>query len=323
MDGVDVYATYGAFVVQDGYKGLVQWPALKEPDSNDWAEEDGIEVDLSAPVLDSKEVRLEMAFLGDDGYHGFVEALLLTTWHDFDFREIGRACWLRLVSQSGLSRVQGLSKCTFRFSDDEPLRGYTYQPPRLSDVLRIEFELSTGNLYEVTGTREPVPGQYAVDGRDLAEYGARVLKGALPTVTALPEVKGALEIESRYLPGTSYDGGGIVRLSDRSITLPLLMRAETLGGLWRNYDALLYDLVRPGEHRLSFRGESHGIEHLVYYESCSVDRFYATDIWLEFRIGLHVTNWGRPFGIAGIALEDGRDLALEDGRRIIMESYND
>ena len=65
MDGVDVYATYGAFVVQDGYKGLVQWPALKEPDSNDWAEEDGIEVDLSAPVLDAKEVRLEMAFLGD------------------------------------------------------------------------------------------------------------------------------------------------------------------------------------------------------------------------------------------------------------------
>ena len=45
------------------------YPSLKTPDQNDWQEEDGVEVDLSAPVLDTREVRL--SFLLNDVYGSF------------------------------------------------------------------------------------------------------------------------------------------------------------------------------------------------------------------------------------------------------------
>ena len=298
MDGVDIYATYGAFVSQDGYKSLVQWPALKQTDSNDWAEEDGIEVDLSAPVLDARQISLSMAFLSEDSYLEFREALLMTEMHDFEFREIGRSVWLRMVSESGLKTVQGLHACTFKFSDDTPLRDYVYQGPE---------------------SGQSVSDGYAIDGKDLMDYGIRVLKGTLTEVVSMPQVKESLEIESKYMPGVQHDGGwGKVRMKDKTASLKLLMRAESLQGLWRNYDALLYNLVLPGEHSLTV--ESEGIEHKFHYSSCSVEKFYATGkIWLEFSLKLRVVLYGHPDPWYILSAVDGREISTEDGKPIVME----
>ena len=292
-----MWTEYKAFVTQDGYKSIVQWPSLKKPDSNDWAEEDGIEADLSNPVLDSRSVNLDMAFLSEDGYLGFREALMQTTWHDFIFMEIRRVVRMRLVSESGLKMMQGLCCCTFKFSDDTPLRDYTYQSPVSAQA-------------ESDG--------YLIDGKDLKAYGVRVLQGTLPEVVSMPQVKEALTIESKYVAGAQYDGGGTVQLKDKTMTLTLLMRAETLVSLWRNYDALLYDLVRPGEHTLSV--ESAGCEHVFYYESCSVEKFHATGkIWLEFKLKLHVTQFGEIDKGYSLVTVDGREITTEDGRPIVME----
>ena len=57
IDGGDAYLQYGAYVVNGGWNELVAYPPLKPVESNDWQEEDGIEADLSAPVLDTREVR--------------------------------------------------------------------------------------------------------------------------------------------------------------------------------------------------------------------------------------------------------------------------
>ena len=54
IDGLDAFSEYGIFVEQYGYKALVQMPSFKKLSSTEWPEYDGEEVDLSAPLLDSK-----------------------------------------------------------------------------------------------------------------------------------------------------------------------------------------------------------------------------------------------------------------------------
>ena len=56
IDGYDAYAAFGVFVVEGGYDSLVAFPPMKSIESNNWAEEDGEEFDLSAPTLRSREI---------------------------------------------------------------------------------------------------------------------------------------------------------------------------------------------------------------------------------------------------------------------------
>lgn len=64
IDGVDVYKQYGVYVSDNGWNELVAMPPLKTVDSNDWQEEDGIEADLSSPVLNTREVNITFATQG-------------------------------------------------------------------------------------------------------------------------------------------------------------------------------------------------------------------------------------------------------------------
>ena len=56
--------------------------------------------------------------------------------------------------------------------------------------------------------------------------------------------------------------------------------ADTLAELWRNYDALLFDLIRPGARRYK--------EAPFYYSSCRVDKFIPDEPrpWLQFTLTL-------------------------------------
>ena len=58
LDGIDIYTTFGIYVTEGGYNGLATYPPLKKPEINDWQEYNGIEVDLTAPELDTREFQI-------------------------------------------------------------------------------------------------------------------------------------------------------------------------------------------------------------------------------------------------------------------------
>ena len=65
IDNKDAFIHYGVFIQETGYNGVLSYPPLKAPEvSNDWAEYDGIEVDLSDPKLDLKEFEISLPLLG-------------------------------------------------------------------------------------------------------------------------------------------------------------------------------------------------------------------------------------------------------------------
>jgi hypothetical protein len=268
MDGADVYDSYRVFVTKDGYGGLAAFPALKAVDSNDWAEEDGREYDLSSPVLNTRELSVGFAFHGNSRFGAFVEALSDGAYHDFYFPEIGKEFRLRFVSQSDMSQIASLGTFSLRFADDFPLAGYSYVAPQSNLVPQ---------------------GAYALDGRYLSEYGVYVLQGGYAELQKLPAAKKNLLQNIGGLSGAIYDGEW-VRFQPKDVKLDFLMRASGLQEFRRNHDALLYDLSRPGLRTLSV--DSTGV-YSCFYKSCSVSTFApAGKIWFRFAVVLTFTAFG-------------------------------
>lgn len=281
IDGTDVYAQYGV-VLQGGYASLMAYPPLKGVNSNDWAEEDGLEADLSVPVLegiefnppvlDKKEVSLQFMARSKKRVGAFLQSLSDKGYHEFNFTELGRKFTLRLLSQSSDKLIPGDGDSfTLRFSDDFPLKDYQYLEPQSS------LTVNTG---------------YVLDGRDLARYGIRVLQGSEASVRSLPPVKSRLTMNINSLPGVIYDGTAPVKYQAKDVTLQCLMQAESMSALWHNYNAFLYDLKRPSYRTLSVAATSRS--YSCYYKNGAVSRFFPDDkAWLEFTVTFVFTDF-RP-----------------------------
>lgn len=291
IDGNDAYLQYGVYVVDGGWNSLIEMPPLKSVPTNDWQEKDGIEADLSNPVLNSREVSISFAFTGAyNRYFSLIELLSDGAYHEFNCAYIGRNFTLRLVSQSSLDYVTQLSKTVLKFADDFPLNGYEYAAP-VSTVLEAD--------------------DYDIDGVHFTDYGVRILQGTLTEVIKSSEVKKNLLRNIPTQTGATYDDARVTYKS-KDVKINCLMRAETLTELWRNYDALLFDLIRPDEHLLWVNDIEQ--EFPCYYKSCSVSEFYPCDkIWLKFTLTLTVTDGLR-------ITEDDVVLASEDNIVIFTEN---
>lgn len=274
IDGHDAYSQWGVYVVNDGWNELIAYPPLKAVESNDWQEYDGIEADLSDPKLNTKEATLK---LGVGGLFGnvmeLIELLADGAYHTFNCAYIGRQYKLRMTQMPNLDYAKRLGIVSIKLCNDFPLDGYTYQAPA-SDIMSVS--------------------DYLLDGDPFTKYGCRILKGSLSEVMKTASVKENLLRNIPSQSGAIYDGQRVT-FKSKDVKLNCLMRANTLAGLWRNYDALLYDLIRPGERML----EVAELEQTFpcHYKSASVSQFYPADkIWLAFTITFTFT----------------RDLRIED-----------
>lgn len=291
IDGRDAFSEYGIYIQEGGYNELVAFPTLKPVKSNEWQEEDGIEPDLSEPTLNTKEFSIKIVLSGEDyRWGGFIELLSDKAYHAFDFREIGRTYSLRLVSNPNLDAVAYLGFVTLKFADDFPLDGYTYAEPK-----------------------SPIPeyGDYELDGKLFTDYGVRVLEGTLNEIEKSPTIKQNLLRNIGTNKGAIYDGKQVT-YKTKDVKVNCLMRAETLPELWRNYDALLYDLVRPEERYLYVDETGH--KYPCHYKSCSVSEFYASGkIWLKFTITLVFISFRLEDEEFVLATETRDVVVTEDG----------
>lgn len=296
IDGHDAYLQWGVYVVLGGWNEAIAYAPLKAVEYNDWQEEDGIEADLSDPKLNTKEISLNFAYAGlYSRFIEFVNLLADGAYHEFNCTHIRRQFTLRMTQMPNLDHAHTLGFVTIKFSNDFPLKGYSYKAPN-SNVTRTE--------------------DYLIDGVPFTDYGCRILKGSLSEVMKAAAVKQNLLRNIAILPGAIYDGA-VVTFKSKDVKLNCLMRADTLDELWRNYDALLFDLIRPDERLL----EVSELEQTFpcFYKSASVSEFYPEDkIWLAFTITLTFTH---SFRLEGddyvLASEDGIIIFTEDGENAI------
>lgn len=291
IDGKDAYTEYGVYILDGGYTELIAMPQLKTITTNDWQEEDGVEADLSSPVLNTRDLQLKVAADNHSNrYFTLIERLSDGSYHTFDVRNIGRVYTLRLVSVSVSSYLNDFSLLTIKLADDYPLNGYEYQEP-----------VST----------LPEDDSYALDGRPTTDYNIRVLQGTLSEVTRTPEVKTNMLRNIKTSQGAIYDSKNVTYKS-KDVKVYCLMTAEDTETLWRNWDALLYVLARPEERTLWVDSLEQGFP--CYYKSCSVAEFYCeAKIWLKFTLTLTFTH---DFRIS----DDDIVLASEDNLVVFTEN---
>lgn len=286
IDGSDAYTTYGAVVLKDGHKGLIQWPPLKDVETNDWHEYDGIEADLSAPILGGKTFDVDFYIIGESERRARLNALVAAlrdgSYHLFNFSAVGKSVTLRATSFSDPTLCSDGLKITISFADDFPLSGYTYLAPTTS-MRRSE--------------------DYLMDGSTFTKYSVRVIEGSLVSAMNMADVKENLKRDISVRAGVIYDDpadenlegeeetvDATVRLSYRDLVLRCYMVESTLVRFWRNYNALLYDLIRPNARTVYSSGAGKTLS--CYYKSSEVEKIAleGTRIGVIFSITFGVLN---------------------------------
>lgn len=281
IDEYDAYDEWGVWITGE-LGSLIQWPKMKSVTENVWQESDGVEADLSDPKLASRDVTIKFAMTDCSvtNLNAFVSYLKSSVYHTFTFNSLdGRTYTLRLVSYTNIDYAERLGFLAVKFADDTPLPDYEYEAP-------------TSSIESLN--------EYKIDGKKLTDYGVRVLHGSLSEVLKHGNIKEGLKRDINVLNGVIFDSGSFPKYKSRDVRLKCLMRAETLTELWRNWDALLYDLSKPDERILYSEGADYTPPGQVivpqpgqfycYYKSCQVTTFYPTDkIWLEFTITLCFT----------------------------------
>ena len=162
----------------------------------------------------------------------------------------------------------------------------------------------------------PVCDDYLIDNVPTTNYGLRVLQGTLSEIMKPAAVKQNLLRNISIKTGAVYDGK-TVTFKSKDVKLYCLMRAETLDELWRNYDALLYDLTQPEERLLTVRALEQNFR--FFYKQCQVSSFYPPDnnnrAWLEFTLTLTFTRDCR--------ITDDPILTVKNGTVVCTEDYEE
>lgn len=345
IDGVNIATQYNVLLEDGCYEGVVGWPEMKSVAGNDWQEMNGYEPDLSTPLLESRTVKLRFILKGSaadiDGFYAFLGG---QPTRFYNFSTLGRSMTLRLESMPSVKYAQTFHLIQVQLAADTPLEGYSYVAP--SSSMRENQE-------------------YVIDGLPITAYGVRVLQGTISSVIKGSDVKPLLIRKSSVISGATYDenpllndpnnsfssqdyetiGGsfdgvsanwkrskerGTVTYKGRDITLKCHMEGAA-ASVWRNYDALLYDLAKKdagaadptlaGARTITIRAL--GKTFKCFYKSQAVTEFYYDngEVWIKFDLTLTLFSEEGSESFF-LATEDGGYVITEDGKLIpIIPAY--
>lgn len=275
IDGIDAYTEYGVSVARYGYKQVIQMPAFKKLDSTEWPEEDGAEVDLSSPQLDTRTLQIDFNINNIRYAEDFFDELSQNSYHDFNFVELGKTYRLRMTQNGKFSSLIHLGKLTLTFADDFP-------------------SVPTGEFYEL-GISEVRQVGYEVDGVDFSQFGAWVLKDTDNNIRKASNIRENLKVSSKNTAGVSYDGSQAY-FTTKDVQVKLLIDAPSIEEFWKRWNALFAILLQP-ESRMLYYAVL-GTEYDCYYKSNQVSKFDILPngkVWCEFSVSLTFINY-RPTG---------------------------
>ncbi len=247
----------GVYLMEDSYASLLSYPPLKEPLQNSWAEEDGLEVDLSAPKLDAAIRKLNFISLSGR-IDELIATLLSTTKSEFTFPDLGLNITLRYMDCESFEYYSG-AVFSLTFSEDVPFDGYTYTSP---------YWLKVGSQ------------GVSIDGVDVSSYGIQVLENTLSCARKAPAAKEVTLINSLSIHGLKADETKLRRKA-REVTLYLFLRCEYAYQFLTNYNAFLHDLILPKERYLGVDGRM----YKCYYKRSEIRHFTLENgVWCEFDV---------------------------------------
>lgn len=276
----DVATLYGASIAEGTYKAVLQWPQMKTPESNDWAEEDGLEYDFDTLHYQSRTLQLTLWFADEGGTSGscdeFVAWLTEAATRYYRFVELSRTYQLRLKGVSSYTDYDGLKKIVLSLAEPQPLA-----LTQSGNTARMSYA-DTGIVLKgtISGTAFT---------KDLAKFDCRTLNGT-DQLGVRGEFKENVTYTSKFIDGEVYSDNPTFAVGDTrsrrktgTFKVQLLMRSDTTAHLLTNFDALQ-------KHCFYARAiQMDGKEYGAFYQSMQVMDFAIPD-WLNFTITFTLTG---------------------------------
>lgn len=271
INGQDAFADYGLFVLDGEYKNVIQVPPFKKLDTTEWAEYDGIEVDLSTPVLAGRTFQMEFGVTNGANINGLIYDLTSSSYITLGFNELGKRYSLRYVQNDAVSLNYKTGRIKLTFAEDSPYITRA-NPAAYSDVK---------------------PQGYRLDGVDFCNFGIWILEGSDESVLKLPKVRPALTQSNRTTTGDIYDARATPKLKSKDITLKCLIHTKSVTDFWTRYNSLFTFLVKPAARVLNVEKFKRTMQ--CYYKNSAVSKFKITSkggVWCEFSVTLCCTGNG-------------------------------
>lgn len=267
IDGVDIFSEYGVFVANGGLRELIALPPFKKVDVVEWPEYDGEEVDLTAPVFDTRTFQIKLATRDYSRFAEFMEMLIDGAYHDFEFEDIGKTFSLRLVSNPNLASLRQFGAFSLSFADDFPV-----------DLSEVDFT-PDNNLVSMQGMK--------IDDMDIARYGAQVLQGTRESLHKRADIRQNWTMSSTFTSGVTYDSV-LVRSKARDAVIKLFIRTNTLAEFWERYYGLFKAVCANGIRVISFEGA----DYQCHYKQCSIPEFEVIrgGVWCKIDLTMRIIN---------------------------------
>lgn len=301
IDGIDAYNNYGIFVKDGGLNGLIAMPSFKAIDTYDWHEEDGLEADLSAPLLDGRQFTLNFGISHPDAESEaqvLLSDLASQVYHTLHIPWLGRTYTVRYVSNGSFAQNARFDTLSLTFAEDAVTIPTVAVPTQ-------ETGISMG---------------YFIDDADFALYGCTVVKGTRDSFLKFAATKEALKRSVSTLSGIIYDSGDTVRLKSRDITVKMHIRTPNVPTFWARWYALWNAVLAPEARTI----EGDGMTFQCYYKSNAVQKFMPTiegGVWCDFSITFAVLAYSRGDEWFYLALQDGTPVTFEDWDGVSDPTY--
>ncbi|WP_106828060.1 leucine-rich repeat protein [Parabacteroides pacaensis] len=290
IDGIDIYTTYGIFITKGGYNSLLTFPTLVDPDKNDWPDEHGLEVDLSNPVLKSREITITFWANNKLKLNEFVTFLGQAGYRHFSIAELGKEWDLRLSKQNKNDILCEISEFSLVFVEDKVTRKTDVSSP---------------------GGGVPIlSSSYQIDGTSLEGYGIVISSGE-NDILKMPSIKQNLTCSFSTSDGQVYDTGKVY-FSEKEVTLSGTFFASDISRFWSCYEAFFFNLIRPGERRIYV--DQTGEEYPCYYKKSSNFKIISLRgrVVVDFSFTLVLTSCKANNTEYFLATEDGAFITTED-----------
>lgn len=295
IDDQPARSRFGVWVTRGGYSGLIAFPALKEPEANDWPEEDGVEVDLSDPKLEEKEITV--SFLSDtcSAASDLVAYLSGTGYHVFRVPSLGRTWQLRLSDHPENNVYPLQTAFSLKLVEDVPVRPIADSLP-------------------TPGVRIPV-SRYLLDDVPFSTYGVTVDVSRSALLKA-PAAKLNMNRKVLTADGQIYDADHLV-FQKKEVTFNCHFKAVSMAVFWQCYDSFFSALIQPGERQLYV--EEIGKAYPCYYKSSTAFEVLrlADPVFIRFNLTLVFTSFRLYETDYFLATEAGDWIITEDGEYFI------
>lgn len=259
IDSKNMTQLYGLKLLKGSYKSLVTMPTQRGVYSQSWKEYNGVEVDLTNTSLEP--IKFDINVYSKD-MDSIIYTLKDGVSHTLYIEELGKQFAIRYSSSNNKVDYLKGSSISLELFEDIPARPTAFNEPSCSvyikDVNKID-DIYLSRLGIVIGRN----GLY-----DLRN----------------DEVRDDLLVKYKYKDGQTYDPNGYMSSKEKTITIPMTMRAKSISEFWNNYDSLLYILTDKSLHKLDGKN--------FYYKQCKSRVFFIDkgEIWWEFDLELVFTN---------------------------------